>query len=1176
VQCPSCGADAPDHQRFCGDCGTALTRSCPACGEPATPGQRFCGACGTALETEPSRSPVAGPAPVTAAELRMVSVLFVDLVGFTTLSESRDAEDMRDLLSRYFDTARTIVGRYGGAIEKFIGDAVMAVWGAPTAREDDAERAVRAGLDLLDAITAFGASAGSPDLRARAGVVTGRVAAQDVPAEGLVTGDSVNTAARIQSVAEPGHLFVDETTRQVTSSSIAYSDAGEHELKGKAEPVHLWRAERVVAGVAGARTTGTYDIAMIGRDPELRLVKELFHATIDRSAARLVAVSGTAGVGKSRLGWEFEKYLDGIAHVVLWHRGRCLSYGDGVAYWALAEMVRSRLGITEEDSPAEVARQLDEGLRRWIEDDADRAYVEPRLGVLLGVGDPGLGREELFAGWRVFFEHLAAHEPVILCFEDLQWADTGLIEFIDHLLEWSAGQRIFILAFARPELSERRDGWPAGHRTATSIYLEPLGPEEMGQLLDVMVEDLPADDCARIAAQAEGIPLYAVETMRALADRGVLAEQEDGRFRVTGDLGALGVPASLSSLLAARLDGLEADERDLAKAMSVFGGTFPRSAAVALADLPEDRLDAALTGLVRKEILVLRADPLAPDRGQYAFAQTMVRTVAYELLSRRERKPRHLAAAAYLRSTFADDGDEVAEVIASHYVDALSAAPADPGADELRAEAIAALRRAGQRSAGVGAPDIAERAYREAAALTTDERERADLEVAAGTMAHRSGRFEEALALYDGAIAAHRGAGRDEAAARVAVHGCQPLRDLRRMEESMERARSALAVLGADRLDPDVATLNHDLSRSLLFVQRYDDAVPPVEEALRIAQALGLEDVLCTALATKGTLYTFMSRWREAELMLEAAAQIARERGLMSELHRAQANLGNVRMVRDLAEARSCLEESFAITRRGGHHADVSLAAANLSYVLLLNGDWDEVERLGSELFAQGDDRPLGAYMHERLVELAARRGDLDAARRSHAAMGAWKDSEDGDLSDAYEQAGALIALAADDAASAFATLERLARGDAVNYGDGENFRAEWPAAMQAALALGRIDTADELIALLEQVPPGIIAPYLRAHLSRGRAQVAAARGQHDDVEQHFRAAADTLAVLGYPYWLAVVQTDLAEWLRGRGRTAEAAELLEPAIATLQRLRAEPALRRARDLSAGPDPVRVS
>jgi tetratricopeptide (TPR) repeat protein len=370
--------------------------------------------------------------------------------------------------------------------------------------------------------------------------------------------------------------------------------------------------------------------------------------------------------------------------------------------------------------------------------------------------------------------------------------------------------------------------------------------------------------------------------------------------------------------------------------------------------------------------------------------------------------------------------------------------------------------------------------------------------------------------------------------------------------------------------------LNHEIGRSLLFVQRFDDAMEPLEAALRISQALGLEDALCRALATKGTLYTFVSRWREAELLLEASAEIARERGLRDELHRAQANLGNVRMVRDLPDAREPLEESLAITRRAGGHAEESLAAANLSYVLFLTGDWDGVERLGSEVFAQGYDGPFGAYMHERLIDLCTTRGDLDGARRALDGMRAWHDSEDQELSDAYVLARGLVALAEGHAEAAQPELERLAREGAINYGNGENFRSAWPAAMEASLATGRLDTVDQLLELLEQIPPGIVAPYLRAQLSRGRARVAAARARHDVVEGHFQAAVDTFAVLGYPYWLAVAQVDFAEWLGTQGRSVQATELLDQAVAALEPLRAEPALRRARELSATAGLVRAS
>jgi class 3 adenylate cyclase len=293
--------------KFCDECGTTLT--------PATP---FAPA-----DARPA-SERAAPAAGTGTELRHVSVLFCDLVGFTPLSESREPEEVRELLSGYFELARAIVGRYGGVIQKFIGDAVMAVWGAPVANEDDAERAVRAGLELVSAVSTYGQDRGL-DLAARVGIVTGSAATTETAEEGLVIGDRVNTAARIQSVAPPGCCSVDETTRAATAAAIAYVDVGLHELKGKAEPIRVFQAARVTAAVAGSQRSSGLEAPFTGRDHELRLVKELFHAAAERHSARLVLVSGVAGVGKSRLAWEFFKYIDGLAGGVLWHAGRCLT-----------------------------------------------------------------------------------------------------------------------------------------------------------------------------------------------------------------------------------------------------------------------------------------------------------------------------------------------------------------------------------------------------------------------------------------------------------------------------------------------------------------------------------------------------------------------------------------------------------------------------------------------------------------------------------------------------------------------------------------------------------------------------------------------------------------------------------------------------------------------------------
>jgi class 3 adenylate cyclase len=393
VICRRCGAPLGEGYRFCGGCGAAVG-ACPSCSEPLTPGERFCHACGYALADRPPgaatvKTPAAAGATASepVAERRVCSVLFCDLVGFTPLSEARDPEAVRELLSEYFRVARTVIGRYGGAVEKFIGDAVMAVWGTPVASEEDAERAVRAALDLVTAVAAMGAEIGLPDLAARAGVVTGEVAVNlGAVGEGMVAGDAVNTAARVQAAAAPGQVLTDAPTQRLAGSAVGFADAGEHALKGKAEPARLWRATRVLSAVGGVQRVDGLEAPLTGRDAELRTVRELFHAAAERRVPRLVLVSGPAGVGKSRLGWEFEKYSDGLAAELWWHRGRCPSYGERVAFWALAEIVRQRLGIAEED-PAEVAAsKLAAGLDRFIADPGERAYTGARLGRLLGVG----------------------------------------------------------------------------------------------------------------------------------------------------------------------------------------------------------------------------------------------------------------------------------------------------------------------------------------------------------------------------------------------------------------------------------------------------------------------------------------------------------------------------------------------------------------------------------------------------------------------------------------------------------------------------------------------------------------------------------------------------------------------------------------------------------------------
>ncbi len=405
------------------------------------------------------------------SQRRLVSVLFADLVGFTALSEHRDPEEVRDLLSRYFDRCRTLIERYGGTIEKFIGDAVMAVWGTPVAREDDAERAVRAALALTQAVALLGEEVGMPELRVRAGVLTGNAAVEvGAEGEGMVLGDTVNTASRLQSLAGPGAVLVDDVTRRATEASIAYEDAGTHEVKGREQPVRAWTALRVVAGVGGALRSAGLEAPLVGRDRELETIIEASEESAAKGLARHVTVIGEAGTGKTRLLWEFFKYLDGITDVRYWHQGRCLSYGEGVAYWALAEMVRARAGIVEEESGDSARAKLRATVEEFVPEERERRLVEPRLAHLLGLEQrTASDRADLFSGWRLFFERLSERGPVILAFEDLQWADSGLLDFIDYLLEWSAERPLLVLALGRPEVLDARPSWRCGRDPARAI-----------------------------------------------------------------------------------------------------------------------------------------------------------------------------------------------------------------------------------------------------------------------------------------------------------------------------------------------------------------------------------------------------------------------------------------------------------------------------------------------------------------------------------------------------------------------------------------------------------------------------------------------------------------------------------------------------------------------------------
>jgi class 3 adenylate cyclase/tetratricopeptide (TPR) repeat protein len=1111
------------------------------------------------------------------------SVLFCDVAGFTPLAESRDPEVVRELLSGYFEVARTVVGRYGGVVEKFIGDAVMAVWGTPVATEGDAERAVRAALDLVAAVTHLGAEANVPGLAARAGVVTGEVAVTLGAAhEGMVAGDAANTAARVQAAADPGQVLVDGATRRLAEAAVGFAAAGEHALKGKAQPLALWRATRVLAGMGGSQRVDGLEAPLTGRDAELRTIRELFHAASARRVPRMVVVAGPAGVGKSRLGWELRKYLEGLAETVWWHGGRCLSYGDGVAFWALAEMVRQRLGIAEEDSTEVAEGKLAEGLDRIVPDPVERAYVGLRLGRLLGVtaGDGGaaLAREELFAGWRLFFERLAVEHPVLLMVEDAQYADEGMLDFLDYLIDWSKDLPVYVLVFARPELGQARPGFGTG-RNRTTLTLDPLDPVSMDQMVEALVPGIPAAARGAVTAQAQGIPLFAVETIRSLIDRDVVQPIE-GVYRLVGDVGELAVPDSLHTLLAARLDALDPGLRRLVGDAAVLGATFPAEALIAVSGQDETTVRAALAELVHREVLTVSADPLSPEKGSYGFAQNMLRQVAYDTLSRRDRKMRHLRVAAHLREAFPGDGEEVADVIARHYVDALEAVPDDGDAAEIRGLAVEVLIRAGERAERTGAPALAAASYATAADLASRTVVRPDRATAAaadedgvdtapdpGTLWERaadavadSGDMAMSVGYAGQARDYHLQRGRARAAARAQAIAGNALRVLGRHAEAREQLSAAVQVL---RPAPDADTVR--ALRYLAGVEVFGgtpEADRLTAEALILGQTVGVDtSQLGRLFCLRGIYLIFADRLPEAAAYLREAARMAEETGNTIDLSEALVNLASALEITHPTAAAEAAREAAGLARRAGDPYTLAGAYASLAFALLMLGDWDAAEH---ELSHGIDYEGPGGHSSLICVRawLAALRGDAIIAETARAALPNPQASEE-------PQEQALISLVeafTDAACGRQSDTLRHARGALAHVGDigMSNGTSVWGWALAARAAHDLRDTAatGELLALLDDCPPGHLAPMLRAEGDLARARLAASTGDESATAAAFTAAIGGLRERSTPYHLAHGLLDYAHHLDSEAAEAAIGEAREIAA----RLRCQPLLDRAAEL----------
>src|SRR3984885_672935 len=856
---------------------------CPRCGSEAQDGMNFCGVCGAPLHSP--RTPT--------RERRLVSVLFCDLVGFTTFSETRDPEDVRDVLGQYFAAARLIVRDYGGEIEKFIGDAVMALWGAPIAREDDAERAVRAGLEIVQAVAVLAGALSLPELRVRVGVLTGEAAVEVGSAEeGMVTGDAVNTAARIQSIADPETVLVDDVTRVACERAVEFEDAGLHTVKGRTVAVRVWRALGIRED-AGAVRSGTIEPPLVGRDAQLEAVAGVARRVSEGPAAlHIVGVIGDAGLGKSRLSWELERRI--VQDLAFgWHRGRSVAFGEGSGLSALAEIMRAALGIRRADSPEGREARVQEGLaQRFAHDHGERVRVGAALRRLLGLDS---GRElieqgALFSAWRVFLERLADERPLVLVFEEVQLADQALLNFIAHLGELS-------------EAAER-------------IELEPLSEAQMDELVVGTVDGAPEVLLAAIRADGDGVPLYAVETLRALADQGILAI-EGPKYVVRGAVGALSVPPTIRKLVSSRLDRIEPDERRVLFAGAVLGDTFAAAGAAAGAGTDEHVARQLLDGLVAKALL-------EPDKDGYAFTQGVVRRVSLARLSRRELKRSHMAAVEHL-SRLEETEAELGSVLAGH---PLAAVEADPRADDvesIKRRTVATLTAAAERAAAVGALNEALSLFDRAVALTDDERERAAIFEAAGFVGYRAGDIDAARAADGQRVRAKelRAAGYVHAASDV-------LPAARELYDEVRDQPDAVAALAGN-------VLAYTLYQSGQSVQ----ALGIASETASIAEECGDHGELAFALGVQGSALQQLERQGEAIAVKRRVVAVA-EAHDARRVAPASSNLSvALTSVGRFTEAVDHASQAVLGAERAGERFFERYARLALGRALCSLGDWD-------------------------------------------------------------------------------------------------------------------------------------------------------------------------------------------------------------------------------------------
>jgi class 3 adenylate cyclase/tetratricopeptide (TPR) repeat protein len=1088
-------------------------------------------------------------------------VLFCDLVDFTARSDQADPEDVGALLRPYHARQRAEIERRGGTLDKFIGDGVMAVFGAPVAHEDDPERAVRCALGMLAAIQELNQTRPNLDLAVRIGITSGEALVRfgpDKQTEGVV-GDVVNTASRLEGVAPAGGVVVGEATFRATRRLFDYQELGPVQVKGKADPVAVWRLEgpRSRTGIEAVRRTGA---PFVGREAELDLLKGLFERTLADRTVRLVTVVGEPGVGKSRFVGELAAHLDALPDLVTWRQGRCLPYGDGITFWALGEIVKAEAGILESDPPARVRTRLQTAVATLVRDPSECEWLRARLAPLLGIADPDAvkpERAELFAAWRRFVEAMAASNPLVLAFEDLHWADPAMLEFLLNLVERSEGLPLLIVATARPELLERHPGWADPTPAATRIPLGALTDLETARLVAALVGRavLPLGVQALLLERAGGNPLYAEEFARLLADQGLVVEDE------AAALPDIPLPETIHGLIAARLDALAPEVRALVQDAAVVGRVFwPGAVAAMDGARGSGGLEPSLAELERKQLVQRARTSSVQHQDEYVFWHALVRDVAYAQIPRVGRSRRHQAVAEWLEAVAGERVGDLAEVVAHHYGQALAYARAarEPQAriDQLVDPTRRFLVLAGDRTINLDL-DRARAYYRQAVELGQPrDPERPHLLVRTGRVAFQSGDYPEAVAVYEEAIADLRRQGDTQVLGatlgRLAtVYWNQG--DTRRANAVLTEA---IELLEREPPGAELVSAYVRMAGDRVVSGHASEALDWADKALALADELGGPPrIRPRALDARGMARCDLGDFGGMD-DLRAGLALGLELGSGYDTAVLYSNLAEpVWLVEGPGAALAVCEEGVDFAeRRGLSEAAMWLRASTLGPLLDL-GRWDEAVTLADEAIAWdlahgGDYLAIGCRRYVTLI--LAWQGDLIAARDlSTRVLPRAREIDDlQQLIPALVNA-ALVAQATGDQAAALALVTEAAQLTADRAG-GRRFLGQHVADMVRVAAVPAPALARELI---DHTEPSA-ARYRLAAATAG-AVLAEATGEVEQAAAGYAAAAEGWA--GYPQAL-----EHALALLGQGRclarigSTDAAPVLRVAHQRLKTLGARP------------------